>query len=263
MANSNTPTFAVASYDKIQSYINSGVLTYPSYVYCRDKNTLVFIDKNLQMQDIEGFNQTSIIVVDELPTENIKSNTFYIYNSTGYLLINDILVPVFKDINESTGSINSYNELEDLPVVNKYGEVGAPISLADLADGCYSVSGQYMIGGNMNTTYVPSKTVVFLIETEGNYKYITKLGARNICVYTMNLSTMDVVSDEYLTQSWIYSQGFATETFVNDAIAQVYQNIGSGTIGSITRVSQLENDAGYLTAENFEEISNEEITNFF
>ena len=37
-----------------------------------------FEDKNAQMQDIKGFNQSSIITVEKLPTENIESNTFYI-----------------------------------------------------------------------------------------------------------------------------------------------------------------------------------------
>ena len=194
---------------------------------------------------------------------NILSNTFYIYNNTGYLLINGILVPVFKEISESTGSISSYNELEDLPIVNKYGDMNSPICLCDLEDGSYSINGQYKIGGTMDTTFISPKNVIFLIESDDYYKYITKLGVQNICVYMVDLSTMDVMTDNYLTQSWIYAQGFTTQSYVDEAIAQVYQNIGSGILGSITKVSQLENDIGYLTAENFEEVSNMDIAGLF
>jgi hypothetical protein len=263
MANSNIPIFAVASYGKIQQYVDSGVLKYPSYVFCKDLNTLVFIDKNLQMQEIKGFNQTSIITVEELPTENIQSNTFYIHNGAVYLLINGILAPVFKEIDDSNEVITSYNDLQDLPIVNKYGDISDPICLFDLEDGCYSINGQYKIGGNMDTIYVPSKSVTILIESDDDYKYITKLGARNVCIYTVNLSSMDVLIDEYLTQSWIYSQGFTTQSYVDEAIAQVYQNIGSGTLGSITKLSQLENDMGFLTANDLEEISDAEVSSLF
>ena len=75
-----TTKFAVANHDNIQSLIEQNLLSYPTYVFCRDTNTMVFIDKNNQMQDIKGFNQSSIITVEELPTEGILSNTLYICN---------------------------------------------------------------------------------------------------------------------------------------------------------------------------------------
>lgn len=263
MANSNIPTFAVASYDNIQSYVNDGKLTYPSYVFCKDKNTLVFIDKNLQIQDIKGFNQSSIVEVEELPTEDAQSNTFYLYNGKGYLLINDVLVPVFKELTDSEGSLSNYDQLENLPVVNKYGEISSPIVLSELGNGSYSIKGQYKVGGDIETVYVSSKDVTVLVDSDDVYKYITKISAKEICQYTLNLETMDVDTDKYTTQSWILARGYATETYVNQAIKDLYNKIAEEALVTITKVSQLENDMGYLTESDMNEIDDEKILSLF
>lgn len=254
----STPTFAVASRDKIQGYIDSGVLQYPSYVLCKNTYDWVYIDKELEMHNIKGYAQASMFVVDELPTEDIQNNTFYLCDGIGYLSINDKLVPVFKDISDS---VKSYNDLADVPVVNKHGDVSSPIVLSDLDNGSYSISGQYKIGGNIDTVYVPSKAVMVLIDSDEEYKYITKLGAKNIYIYEVDLTSMNVVTNKYVTQSWVSAQGYTTETYVNQAIENLYNKIATEML--ITKVSQLENDAGYLTAENFKEISYEHIDGLF
>lgn len=253
-----TTKFAVANHDNIQSLIEQGLLSYPTYVFCRDTNTMVFIDKNNQMQDIKGFNQSSIIVVEELPTEGILSNTLYICNGVGYLLINDILVPVFKDI-----SVSSYDDLSDVPLANKRGTIVSPVILSDLNTGCYSISGQYQVGGDLTTTYVPSANVIVLVESDDTCKYITRIDGKRVVVYTITLETMEVVSDEHATQSWVKAQGYATENYVNQAIEDLYNKIVSETMITITKVSQLENDMGYLTNEDLEEISDDFIAGLF
>lgn len=257
-----TTKFAVANHSDIQSLIDQGLLSYPTYVFCRDTNTMVFIDKNTQMQDIKGFNQTSIITVEELPTEGILSNTLYICNGVGYLSINDILVPVFKEISENTNT-SSYDSLTDIPLVNKRGTMVSPIILSDLNTGCYSVSGQYQVGGDFTTTYVPSSNVIVLVESDDTYKYITRIDGKKVVVYTITLETMKVVSDEYATQSWVSAQGYATENYVNQAIENLYNRIVSETMVVITKLSQLENDVGYLTNDDMNEIDEIEINSLF
>lgn len=257
-----TTKFAVANHDSIQSLIEQGLLSYPTYVFCRDTNTMVFIDKNNQMQDIKGFNQSSIIAVEELPTEGVLSNTLYICNGVGYLLINDNLVPVFKEISENT-DVSSYDNLTDAPLVNKRGTIVSPIILSDLNTGCYSISGQYQVGGNLTTIYVPSANVIVLVESDDTYKYITRIDGKKVVVYTITLDTMEVVADEHATQSWVKAQGYVDTNYVNQAIEDLYNRIISETMVTITKISQLENDVGYLTNDNFEEIGEEHIADLF
>ncbi len=254
--------FAVANYGDIQSLIERGLLAYPTYVFCRDTNTMVFIDKNTQIQDIKGFNQSSIVAVEELPTENIQSNTFYICNGIGYLLINDILVPVFKEISGNAG-VSSYDDLSEIPIVNKRGTIVSPIVLSDLEVGCYSISGQYQIGGDLTTTYVPSSNVIVLIDLDDTSKYITRIDGRKVVTYTITLETMEVILDEYATQTWVKAQGYADCGYVNQAITDIYNKIMNEALVNITKVSQLENDMGYLTADDLGEISDIEIAGLF
>lgn len=254
--------FAVANYGDIQSLINNGSLKYPAYVFCRDTNTMVFIDKNQRMQNIGGFNQSSIIMVDELPTTDILSNAFYICNGIGYLKINDILVPVFKEISEDVG-VSSYDELSEIPIVNKRGTIASPVVLSDLEVGCYSVSGQYQIGGNLTTTYVPSASVIILIESDSDFKYITKIDGKRVVTYTVTLETMEVSADTYATHSWIEAKGYADHNYVNQAIEDLYNKILSETMVVITKVSQLENDMGFITSDEINEIDEQSIISLF
>ena len=256
---STTPTFAVASRDKIQGYIDSQVLKYPSYVLCKNTYDWVYIDKELKMHDIKGRDQASMISVDVLPEENINENTFYLHNGIGYLSINGKLVPVFKEISESA---ESYNDLADVPVVNKAGSMGAEVVLSDLYDGSYSIKGNYIIGGSFSTTFIASSNVMVLVESDENYKYITKLGAKEVCVYKFNIATSEVVKDEYITESWITEQGYTTKTYVDEAIEALYQRLANEAL-VITKLSQLENDMGYLTRDDLNEIDSQEIEGLF
>lgn len=256
----NAPTFAVASREKIQGYISEGLLKYPSYVLCKHTYEWVYIDKDLEMQDIKGYAQASMFVVDELP-ENIQENTFYLCDGIGYLSINGKLVPVFKDI---TDGATSYNDLADVPIINKVGTMAEPIVLAHLDDGSYSVSGQHKISDTIPTIYVAPANVMVLIESDEDNKYITRLGAKDVKVYTVNLTSQEVSTDEYATQSWVEAQGYTNRNYVNQAIEDVYNKIMNEVLtNNIFKVSQLENDIGYLTADNFNGISNEAISELF
>lgn len=252
------PVFAaVTKFEKIQSYVLDGTLSYPSYILCREDWTWAFVDKDGSIQRVKGYQQESIIPVDVLPTENIRTDAFYFCNGVGYLYINGSFVPVFNDVDNQ---ISSYNQLSDIPIVNMHGDMAAPLDLSGLENGSYSISGQYTIG-SLGTTFVTSSKAIFLVDSDEENKYITKLDPKKIITYTINFSTLEVVTSNYATEAWVQAQNYVTEAFVNQAIEDLYQRIASQVL--ITKVSQLENDAGYLTAENLEEISGEDIANLF
>lgn len=256
-----TPTFAaVTKFENIQSYVDNGTLSYPSYILCRDDWTWAFVDKDSSVKHVRGYQQESIIAVDALPTEDIRIDAFYFCNDVGYLYINNSFVPVFKNIENN---INSYDQLTNVPITNKYGDITSPLILADFDNGSYSVSGQYKIGGNLETIFVTSSQTLFLIDSDETKKYITKLDPKNITMYTIDGATMAVTVSNYVTDTWVLAQGYATKTFVSEAIEELYNRITSEALVTVTKVSQLENDMGYLTAENFEGISKTDIANLF
>lgn len=253
------PTFAaVSDFNKIQSYVDSGAISYPSYIICRNDWTWAFVDKDSSINHIRGYQQEAIIPVETLPTEDIRTDAFYFCNGVGYLYINNSFVPVFKDVDSN---ISSYDQLTNIPVTNKYGDVTAPLVLADFENGSYSVNGQYRIGGDLETIFVVASNVLFLIDSDEENKYITKLDPKKICQYTINLANNSVAKSDYATETWVLAQGYVTETFVNQAIERLYNKIAEELL--ITKVSQLENDCGYLTVDNFSGISKSEIASLF
>lgn len=256
MAKNRIPTFAVGTYKSILPSINSGVLQYPSYVFCTDTNTLVFVDKNKELQNLKGYNQDSILVVDNLPTDNIRNDVFYVCDGIGYFYINNVAVPMFKDLESS-----SYNDLKDIPIVNQFGETSNPLVLADLKDGVYSISGTYQVGGSISTVFVTSKKTIFIIDSDDTNKYITKFSANNVLLYTIDNETGEGTTTAYATESWIKEQGYTTENYVNEAINAMYQKIIAEV--SITKISQLENDVGYLTKDDVNGISDDYIASLF
>lgn len=253
------PTFAVASRDKIQGYLDAQVLKYPSYVLCKNTWEWVYIDKELQMHDIKGYSQASMFEVDELP-EVFEDRTFYLHDGIGYLSINGRLVPVFKDISEG---VASYNDLADVPVTNKVGSIGAEIVLSELDDGNYAIKGQYKINTASTTVSVSSANTMFLIESDGDLKHITKLGAKKVYIYTYNTASGEVTTEEYITKSWVAEQGYVNRDYVSQAIEDLYQRIANEALVTITKLSQLENDCGFITTEEIPMIGNEEISNLF
>lgn len=83
MANTNIPIFAVGNHADILPAIRSKLLTYPSYIYCKDTNTIAFLDSELNVRDVVGWNQSQIIVVNDLPSAKAaRTDAFYICNGS-------------------------------------------------------------------------------------------------------------------------------------------------------------------------------------
>lgn len=95
----NLPTFAAGEFYKIQSAIDVGVLTYPSYVYIRDERKLAFIDQDLSINRIVGDNEEQVVKVDALPSvEEAKENILYIFEGIVYIFNGTEFIPMYKDV---------------------------------------------------------------------------------------------------------------------------------------------------------------------
>ena len=95
----NLPQFAAGEFYKIQSAIDVGVLTYPSYVYIRDERKLAFIDQDLSINRIVGDNEELVVKVDTLPNiEDAKENILYIFEGIVYTFNGIDFTPMYKDV---------------------------------------------------------------------------------------------------------------------------------------------------------------------
>ena len=125
---SSLPTFAAGDFEKIQAAVDVGVLTYPSYVYVRDKTMLAFIDQDLSINLIKGDNKPQVVNVDELPSvENAEKDVLYIFDGIVYTFNGTEFTPMYKDvtaeleqikaqIEELTGRVTSLEEVAHSPI---------------------------------------------------------------------------------------------------------------------------------------------------
>lgn len=96
------PKFAAGEYYKIQAAVDSGVLTYPSYVYIRDEKKLAFIDQDSSVNRIIGDNKQSVVNVTELPSvDDAETDVLYIFEGMVYLFDGTEFKPIYKDVTQS------------------------------------------------------------------------------------------------------------------------------------------------------------------
>lgn len=107
------PQFAAGNLSKIQPAIDSGVLSYPAYVFIRDEKKLAFVDKDNTMNVIVGDNKKQVVRVDTLPDVSEADNeTLYICSGIVYILENSELKPIYQDYSDQITQIN--DSLRDL-----------------------------------------------------------------------------------------------------------------------------------------------------
>ena len=138
----NMPTFAIGTYEKIQPAIDSGILKYPSYVFVNDesgnyKNTLLFINKDLSIKPIEGYNQKDVIKCDSLPEiEEADEEKLYVCNNVVYEFTGDSFRPLFQDITNRLEAIEEIlNKLQNTTTL--FGTLETPLPETDAENRLY------------------------------------------------------------------------------------------------------------------------------
>lgn len=121
------PKFAAGEYYKIQSAVDSGILTYPSWVYVRDKTMMAFIDQDSSINLIEG-NEKQVVKVDVLPSvDDAKEDVLYIFEGIVYTFNGTEFTPMYKDVTEEleqikadiealTGRVTTLEEIAHAPI---------------------------------------------------------------------------------------------------------------------------------------------------
>ena len=127
------PIFAAGTYDKILPNIEKGVLTYPSYVYIRDRKTYAFIDEDLSINEIIGANPKEVIEVENLPSvEEATKGVLYIYNDVVYTFNGTEFKPMYHDFSTDLEQINSDLEFLSDKVATLEENTHSPIQWIEL-----------------------------------------------------------------------------------------------------------------------------------
>lgn len=122
------PTFAAGDLEKIQNAVDVGILTYPSWVYVRDKTMMAFIDQDSSINLIEGNNEKQVVNVDVLPSvDDAKEDVLYIFEGIVYTFNGTDFTPMYRDVTEEleqikadiealTGRVTTLEEIAHSPI---------------------------------------------------------------------------------------------------------------------------------------------------
>lgn len=226
MAYTNHSKFAYRNKDEIQQYINDGTLGAFDFVICKDSHELILITDDLSLLSInskvyryldaesaeESINKNSDTyegqLISILSTRGVYEAYIVNRNNKGYFYT--------TPLNAYAGSID-YDTLQHKPIINLNGEIEDPIIIDTQNNGIYKVNGSYKISKNLDTVFSSVNNNLFIVSHEENIVRIKKISVDEIVDYVV--ADGSVSSSVVPTTEWLESQGYITETAVDQKIA--------------------------------------------
>lgn len=217
--------FSYINRDEIEKYINAGKIDVHDIVYTKDTHENIFIGSDLSVNsvrskiyrfsDVSNAEKSLNSATDTYEGQIVAILTDGAY--TAYIVNKNSGGTYFvTKLSEDVKTLN-YDNLGNRPIDNLDGTLDNPITISDLETGIYKVRGQYKICSGDITTYLSSNDNFFLVDHDGTEVTIRKITAHNIIDYVV--SNNSIVSQTNIpTRQWIESQGYVTETFVNEKI---------------------------------------------
>lgn len=228
MPNYNNHTKIVCcNYDEIQKHINNGVLDAWDIIYTYDTHENILLTDDLSPISIQSKVYRYVDVDSAEQSLNNSPDTYegqivsivykgayvaYIVNrkNNGNFYVTPLSV--------YNGEVD-YDTLGRKPIENIEGSIDSPVTIKQLKDGIYKISGQYKIADSDETVYLSMNSNLFLVQNDlnNNTVSIKKISATEICDYIIdengNISTSTVPTTE-----WLQSQGYVTESYVDKKI---------------------------------------------
>ena len=246
-------TYSASSRSVAEEAVKKGYLTYPGVCFISDEKLWAWVDRNNHLNYVSGENQITNIQYEHgtllfysneklVDAVNIKLSSLEVdkivemvsqeAHLDDYLKVADfftILDDRIGDIGASESVSDyiknlSYSSLNDVPIRSLVGTLSKTVVLSEQSTGVYNVRGQYVIGGDLHTVRTGKKDTLFLIDREGTKITITSLSSETVQIYHLN-EDGTVSSDQYITDAWLEKKHFASETFVLDAINELYERI--------------------------------------
>lgn len=132
-------------------------------------------------------------------------------NGAGRFYVSAISIFNVSDIN--------YNEIGNRPIEQISGNIEHPVILANQQDGLYKVEGSFKIAEGYLTIFQSYNgdliSVTHNIDDTTSIKHITSY---TITDYLVDNSGNVIDKQEYVTKQWIISQGYVTESYIDNKL---------------------------------------------
>ena len=190
--------------EDIQTRIDDGLLDEYDVVLVKDQDTAAFIAPDKTIHHIGArlnaymSERTAIRALNASPTTYVGMPVAIYYNGSYKLFLVDGTVGDWTVLPAWGNPSNfSYNDLVDVPLINKIGTSEDVVILNELADGMYAVNGKFKVTADSSTTFSLSSPELVIVQNNGTE--IKRINATEITSY--DTSSGEPVEDPMTTET--------------------------------------------------------------
>lgn len=239
----NRVKYAYLDYSDISTRIKNGEIDQYDVVFTKDTHEQYLIKDDLSLLNIKSriYCFDSIVSAKEKLNSNtdtyegqivaIADNDSGVYH--GYIVNKSNDEYIITSLTDNGNKID-YDSLVHRPIINKTGSLASPLTIGELDNGLYSVSGEYRIFLEYPTIFSSSINHLFVVEKENNKIYVKDVQAKKTVIYVLSngqVSIEDVITSNYLTENQYITEtdfnakikalDFVTRNEISDYVKQI------------------------------------------
>ena len=239
----NRVKYAYLDYSDISTRIKNGEIDQYDVVFTKDTHEQYLIKDDLSLLNIKSriYCFDSIISAKEKLNSNtdtyegqivaIADNDSGVYH--GYIVNKSNDEYIITSLTDNGNKID-YDSLVHRPIINKTGSLANPLTIGELDNGLYSVSGEYRIFLEYPTIFSSSINHLFVVEKENDKIYVKDVQAKKTVIYVLSngqVSLEDVITSNYLTENQYITEtdfdakikalDFVTRNEISDYVKQI------------------------------------------
>lgn len=239
----NRVKYAYLDYSDISTRIENGEIDQYDVVFTKDTHEQYLIKDDLSLLNIKSriYCFDSIISAKEKLNSNtdtyegqivaIADNDSGVYH--GYIVNKSNDEYIITSLTDNGNKID-YDSLVHRPIINKTGSLANPLTIGELDNGLYSVSGEYRIFLEYPTLFSSSINHLFVVEKENDKIYVKDVQAKKTVIYVLSngqVSIEDVITSNYLTENQYITEtdfdakikalDFVTRNEISDYVKQI------------------------------------------
>lgn len=239
----NRVKYAYLDYNDISTRIENGEIDQYDVVFTKDTHEQYLIKDDLSLLNIKSriYCFDSIISAKEKLNSNtdtyegqivaIADNDSSVYH--GYIVNKSNDEYIITSLTDNGNKID-YDSLVHRPIINKTGSLANPLTIGELDNGLYSVSGEYRIFLEYPTIFSSSINHLFVVEKENDKIYVKDVQAKKTVIYVLSngqVSIEDVITSNYLTENQYITEtdfdakikalDFVTRNEISDYVKQI------------------------------------------
>ena len=213
------------AYSDIQDRIDNGQLDEYDVVLVKDQDTVAYIAPDMSIHNITTRLDVYVSESTAIRALNVSETTYVgmpiaIYYQGSYkLYLVDGVQGDWSVLPAWGNPVNfSYNELVEVPLINKIGTVEENVILNQLADGMYAVSGIFKIT-QTSESIIDATPEIAIIKDNG--MIVTLISGKETVTYDTS-SGGEPIADKVATEQYLIDKGYTTDTKVDEMIDEQF-----------------------------------------